>query len=406
MKNSYNKSKFTQQYLSLLSAEDRELIGWFVDEFKDTHTYKDFELRVSSKEVKEFLSRHQSSLSFTRFNRMTGCSGISSGNLYVYELVILLSLKESVKENVHRKSFTLDRIYTINGYGSKRFLSDEWKALLSYVSEDLGSNETLVDTFAGTGYISLEAAKQKLFNHIIQNDASTELYNYYCVMKDEVKYQEFRHILEILPQPTEEALELVRSKFYIKTDSEEDVKTFAGLEKRRQLQTVDAKRAAYLFYLKHFMVRSVGNLEKSRKATKYYLSALDKTHELYKDIEVKNLLYYNAIRDFLMDEKCLIVLDAPYMQDQRTQKKSYSIEFNTFEEHQAMLNKVREACAKVIICGYQNTSYDAALTPAFQEWHCLKVLRTSRASSKHEYLWMNFNIDELVERTGYFEKIY
>lgn len=404
-----NKSKYAQKYISSLSAEDRHLVGLFVDEFRATHTYNDFELRLSSKEVKDFLSRHQSSISFTKFNRMTGCSGITSNNLYSYELVLLLTLKEVVVEIEHKKSYTGNKIFTINGYGSKRFLSEEWKALLHYVSDNLGCKDLLIDAFAGTGYISLEAAKQKVFNHIIQNDASTELYNYYSVMKDERKYADFRNYLEMLPQPSKEALALIRDNFYYKVKNDGRTKEFAGLEKKRQLQTVDAKRAAYLFVLRHFTMRGVGSMDENKKAIKHYLDALDNTHELYKDIEVSNLLYQNAIRDHLNDRNCLIVLDAPYPEQVRTQKKSYSVEFNTLRQHGEMLEHVMDCDAKVIICGYYNSSisfYNKYLLDSVNTWHCLRIKQKSKTGLKHEHVWMNFEIDELVGNTGLFEKIY
>lgn len=403
-----NQSKYLKRYMSSITSADRRLIAQFIDEFRDTHTYKDFELRVSGKEVREFLRKNQSSLSFSKFNRMTCCSGITSYNLYSYPLVILLSLKENVKENKHSKAFPLNRVYTINYYGSKRLWYLEWQALLSYVSSYLNCDELLVDAFAGSGYISLEAAKYEYFDRIIQNDASTELFNFYSVMKDEVLFEELVEMLEILPQPSREAYDLVRSSIY-KTKDTDDINRFHGRERKHQLQTVSAKRAAYLFYLRHYMSRGSGGLETNRKHTKYYVNDLRKTHELYKKIEISNLYYHNVIREHLDNERCLIVIDAPYLAELRIQELSYGMEFNKRSQHTKLMNYVKNCKAKVIMCGYYNEAddfYGQCLSDSEKTWHCVKILRKSRTGENHEHIWTNFEVDALLSVYDYFELVY
>jgi len=402
-------SKYADRLMASLSEQDRVLIKKFINQFKLTHTYKDLELRVSAREVRAFLLSNQSSLSFTKFNRITGCSGITSYNLYSYSLPLLYTLVSKSKEKRLNKKYPTDWIFTINCYGAKKDFREEWSYLLKYVVSDLNCH-SLIDAFAGSGFISLLAAKLGLFSFILQNDASTELYNFYCVMKEEKQFDKFIKIISKLPEPSIEAFNLMREKFYYidRSCDERRSKEIAGREIKRQLQTVDAKRAAMLFWLKHYSAYGAGGLSTEKFELFNYIEDLKRTHSLYKDIVLKNRLYNNVIRDQLNNERCLIVLDAPYLEDVRVQKESYTIEFNTLKEHLTMLNMIKNASAKIIICGYRDeadTYTNFLKTHSMQTWHCIMLKKVSRKSSKKEHIWINFDANNLVVENKYFEKI-
>ena len=399
---------------TILSNEltNEQLITKFIRCFYSTHLYKDLEIRVSAKEVREFLTANKSSLSFNRFNKMTGCSGITSHNLYSYSVVLLILLSsEPVEVKRPLKAYPSDWIYCISCFGTKKDFRKEWSKLLVYTAEDLGC-EHLVDAFAGSGFISLLASKLGLFKSILQNDASTELFNYYCVMKDEVKFSEFINLLSTLPPATKEAFSYMREKFYHldRSKDKRKNKTIAGREIKRQLWTVDATRAAWLFWFKHYSVVGSGGLSTCKFHLKYYVDALKSTHKLYDRIEVKNLLYQNAIRNSLGDEKSLIVLDAPYFETVRTEDEAYSVEFSKIEKHLKMLKMVKNADARIIICGYidsENTYTNYLNKHSMKTWHCVKFKRLSKLSKYQEHIWINFDIEQLVSQNGEdFELVY
>lgn len=382
------QKKYMSNMQDSLSSSDRELIGAFIDKFMATHSYKGLSLRVSSREVKDFLQSQNSRLSFTKFNKISRCRGITTSNLYDYSLLLLHILKEEPAERKRMRAYPKDKIFTIDWHGSKRYFRNEWSLLLDYAAKDL-SCDTLVDAFAGTGYISLQAAKLGLYSNIIQNDINTELYNYYCVMKDESKFKEFINILKELPEPTKEAYNLLESYY-------------KGKRMDKQLQTVSVERAVLFFYKQHYSYSGVGGHSTVKLPLECYTANLRDTHSLYKDIELKHLCYNNCIKPYIEDTKSLVVIDSPYCKIYREQKKSYAVEFNSEEQHKEMLENVKGVQARVILCGYRTEDRDLygeiLNKDSDSTWHCIKFTRESSKSKNHEHIWTNFDIEGLLSK--------
>lgn len=387
-----------------LISEDRNLITKFIKKFEATHTYKGLELRISSKDVRTFLDEEEVDMSFTRFNRMVRSLGITSGNKYAYSLPLLYTLKESRVEAEPCRTYPEDWIFTIDWHGSKRYFREEWNILLNYVN-NVFNCDTLVDAFAGTGFISLLAAKLELFENIIQNDLNTDLFNYYCVMKDEVKFKKFSETLKELPEPSKEAFNLIR--LYYKDAVNRDRRV------RQQLQTVDAGRAVMFFYKHHYSYSGVGGYSMTKKPLKHYIESLERTHKLYKNIELKHLQYNNCIRQHLGNKECFIILDPPYCKLYRSQTSSYDLEFNTVEQHEQMLEFIKDAKARIILCGYRTEESDiykeylAKHSNSNSTWHCIEFKRASSKASNHEHIWTNFEVEGLLSKNSmYFNLIY
>lgn len=381
-----------------MTDEDRKLIRAFISEFEKTHIINNLELRISGKEVRGFLKNHASTMSLIRFNRITGCLGATSYNNYAYSIATLYSLISDERGREHKSSFPGDWIFCIEWYGSKKQFKTEWEVLLQY-AKAIGCN-SMIDAMAGSGYISLLASKHKLFIPIIQNDASTELYNYYCSMKKEKLFEAFIHELQILPVPTRQSFNLLRENFYsIDRSDEKRVSTeITNREVRKQLQSVNPRRAAQLFYLQHYSYQAAGKFVSDRKSLTFYIDSLKKTHELYKNIQIKNWTCSRIIDVQLENPEYLIILDPPYLKKLRVRKQVYTIEF-TEAQHRYLLKKICNARARVILCGFKNKEDDLYSRYLKQSsiniWHCFKINRKS-ISGKTEYIWVNFVVDELI----------
>lgn len=385
-----------------LTSQDRDLIAKFIEKFEPTHTYKGLELRISSKDVRTFLDEQEVDMSFTRFNRITRYLKITSENKYAYSLPLLYTLKESRVEAEPCRTYPEDWIFTIDWHGSKRYFREEWSILLKYVSNVFNCN-TLVDAFAGTGFISLLAAKLGLFETIIQNDLNTELFNYYRVMKDEVKFKKFAETLKELPEPSKEAFNLIQLYYKNATNRDRRVK--------QQLQTVDAGRAVMFFYKQHYSYSGVGGYSTVKKPLKHYIESLERTHNLYRNIELKHLQYNNCIRKHLEDTRSFIILDPPYCKLYRSQTSSYELEFNTVEQHEQMLNLIKDAKARIILCGYRTEERDlykeCLIKHSNSTWHCIEFKRESSKASNHEHIWTNFEVEGLLSKNSkYFNLVY
>lgn len=390
--------KYINAARNTMTDEDRKLLKEFIDRFEETHTINNLELRVSGKEVRSFLKKSISEMSFIRFNRITGCSGITSYNKYAYSLPVLYALVSDERGREHKSSFPFDWIFCIDWYGAKKHFKAEWEVLLQY-AKAIGCS-SMIDAMAGSGYISLLASKLNLFIPIIQNDASTELYNYYCCMKEQNSFELFTQELQILPVPTCQSFNILREKFYsIDSKIEERISTeIANKEVRKQLQAINPKRAAQLFYLQHYSFQAAGKFTSNRKPLEFYIANLKMTHELYKNIQIKNWSCSRIINDQLENSECLIILDPPYLKEMRVRKQVYTIEF-TESQHRYLLKKVCNAKAKIILCGFKNRDNDLysryLKQSAKNTWHCLKINRKS-VSGKTEFIWVNFNVDELL----------
>ena len=83
-----------------------------------------------------------------------------------------------------------------------------------------------------------------------------------------------------------------------------------------------------------------------------------------------------------------IYCDPPYLFNTRkTKRKIYRFEFSE-EDHTDLLNTLKSLKCMVMISGYSNTLYSAAL----RDWHTATFQTTNRAGSKTtETLWMNYS---------------
>lgn len=400
------QTKYMLRKRDMLTEQNRAMIKAFCDKFRDYEKVP-MELRIEGKEIRRFLEQY--GVTLQTFNKMTSCLGRTTGNRYAYSIPVLLSIAEPapIIERKYRRKFQVNRIKTINYYGSKRKWLEEYQLIFNYTADGLGCSR-FMECFAGSGVLSLLASKGKKFRTIQANEASPATYNYHCVMKGEKTFQEFIRELEIIPQLNRDAFMMIRQNLYNSDDYAKDeshAQQYEGCEIRKEVQTADVKKAMRLYLIKHYAFQWQGGWSGTRLPPSNHIEALTDTHKLYEPIELTNLHYRKVLVNGLDEQDMLIVLDPPYQDTYRVQKRSYGLEFNE-RKHRVLIQLLSKEVypAKIILCGYRDSEkedmYSRYLKRSKAEWHCYQFLRSSvpTEDKKKEHIWTNFDMSCLCNQ--------
>lgn len=296
-------------------------------------------------------------ISVKSFNKLAHCLGSTTDNKLVYSLLFLYGDRRNSPIKV--KSFPKDSIFTINQFGTQRYWQKEWEEILN----DLKCQK-IIDLFGGSGFVGLLGKKLNLFDEIIINDLDPMLFNYHKVMASSAHFEKFIHLLSFLPPPTRQSFNMI-CEYY-------------SQEKNKRFQTVNYKKAAYLFYLKHYSFMGIGGLDRKKKDLNIYQEDLRRTHELYSYVKLTNW-HYGKLLD-RVDDNTLLIVDPPFRPSVRIDSAYYNKEF-TDQQHNNLLKRLSDLNCKIILCGFDN-SYNLDAT-----WSCHKMQRLSR-TGKQMCLWI------------------
>lgn len=107
--------------------------------------------------------------------------------------------------------------------------------------------------------------------------------------------------------------------------------------------------------------------------------------ERLRGVQIENLPAVKLIRRF-NSPKVLIYADPPYVLGTRGNRKQYKHEM-TDADHEELLGALTAHTGPVLLSGYDNPLYNAALQGWYREE---RAERTQTASPRTEVLWMNF----------------
>ncbi len=88
----------------------------------------------------------------------------------------------------------------------------------------------------------------------------------------------------------------------------------------------------------------------------------------------------------MRDPTTLVYLDPPYLRSTRT-RRIYPCEFQTPEQHTAMIKLANRCHAMVMISGYDSALYRKLLA----SWRSVSYMTMTRGGPRREFLWMNFD---------------
>lgn len=392
-----------------------------------------FKIAMSKSEIQNFLTVNNYALSVKEFNKNTFCERRTTGNKYVYDLINLSNGAASKVQRGRINEFSSNKIKALNYYGSKRTWQEEFRLLYRYAACVLGCS-TMADIFSGSGFLALLASKTGVFKKIVLNELSNTVYNYHVVQKDLRAFNEFityisrwhvmdKHLYNVLKidweygqkkwirkkvQELQEAqiAQLAQGKQIVLADAGALYEQAAGSaeneRKREHISKGNATNAAALFILKSYAHSGQGGYIENRMAPHWNVEALQETQKLYKGIKLSHLHYSKALKSYMNNAKCLIILDPPYLVETRVQKESYQHEFSE-RQHRTLLQLLtkQNINAKIVLCGYHSSLYENYFLRYNQSygtcWHEVKLLNPGRKGTEaKERIWVNFDVASLV----------
>lgn len=309
---------------------------------------------------------------------------------------------------IRKRAFPQNRIMTINYYGTKREWVEEFELIYNYVCSNY-SVDSLIDCFGGSGFLSLLASRSNLFKEIHLNELAALTINFHYVMKKPELFSEFCYYLSRLSELNFNVLKT--SYDYYTT-------------KRVQVRKPNVRRAVLIFEMYHYSFRGNGAYVKlqrrgGRKILKYppevYIPALKQTHELYQKIELTQFYYKKVMKNYLHKSSALIMLDPPYLNRNLVKINGYACNF-TFRQHRYLLQELTKQVyeAKVVLSGFDDRLYNHYFDLFNRRnnkvvWHNVRIKRLGKRKNnpRHEHIWVNFDIDDLVNQNPLlFEKVY
>lgn len=264
-------------------------------------------------------------------------------------------------------------------YGSK-------KRLLSplYSLKPININTT-IEACAGSAVWTINKPK---YGKEILNDLSVEIYNLLKLMADKEKGRELvKRLLKIeySRDVFNKALEAKKNKF-------------------ENISEMDMAVMSYILLTQSFNAtgKSWRSSDNQEAYTKRIASRVEYVQKRLEGVEVTNKNCIDLVDEHRNEEDTLILLDVPYVKELRGAKEVYNCEMST-EEHQRMLDTIRDCKCKIILCGYKSENseddlYDKNLLHSGWNRYLLgeipkscQITKKKRDIAK-EWVWINYDL--------------
>jgi len=273
-------------------------------------------------------------------------------------------------------------------HGGKHYLAGRIIALmprhLHYVEPYAGGLSVLLekDPFDQTKYWGTKGFEQGISE--VVNDVNRELTNFWRVLQREDCFADFQRIVSAVPfseieweesearqTPSAERDVDAAVAFFIRCRQSRAGKfnVFATLSRNRTRRMMNEQAAAWM----------------------NAVSGLAAVAARLKRVVILNMDAIEAIRQE-DGPRTLFYLDPPYLHETRVTTEDYKHEM-TCEQHERLLETIRQCEGKVILSGYPNKLYNGAL----RDWKYVDIEIDNKASAakekpiKTERLWMNYD---------------
>ena len=381
---------------------DWELIRDFLELAKGKENVKG-EVLFTSSEILDILQKSErENLTFKGFNKSLGGAylGRSTKNRYRYSTGLLKRALETksilIKSDREKEKFSSKSgLLLTNYYGNKHYWTEEYKLIFEILSKECGC---LYDCFSGSGILSLLATDY--FDKVYMNDRNSHLINFHmCMAGKERDYKKMVAQIVTSEDITKEKFKELETEF----------------KSNRHYRHVDYIAAGDFFIYQEYRWNGAGGYKKCVRELKKFTPNLNYTRPYYKKITgIYNYSFVKFLTPVINanDPQAVLLCDPPYRLSLRyDEHRQYRYEL-TEENHRQLLRLLRNVTAKVILCCYvdmNNLEEDLYYRYLLQNrqtkkaWHLLKFIRQSK-HSKTEFIFVNFNIDDLV-KTKYFIEI-
>lgn len=244
---------------------------------------------------------------------------------------------------------------------------------------------TTIEACAGSAVWTINKPK---YGKEILNDLSVEIYNLLKLMSNKEQGPELvKRLLKIeySKEAFNKALEAKKSNF-------------------DNINEMDMAVMSYTLLTQSF--NATGKSWRSSDNQEAYTARLEKKLEdvqgRLEGVEVTNKNCIDLVDEHRDEEDTLILLDVPYVKELRGAKEVYNCEMST-EEHQRMLDTIRDCKCKIILCGYKSENgeddlYDRNLLHSGWNRYLLgeipkscQITKKKRDIAK-EWVWVNYDL--------------
>lgn len=269
-----------------------------------------------------------------------------------------------------------------NWYGGKSRMLKELKCLVP-------NCDVYVEPFAGSMALLLNISRKKLE---IVNEYDANMAILLKIMADEVEGKKLVTRLcqlDYSKEVFEEAKKSKKNNFVGLTDMQIAETMFVLIT-----QSFNSTRAGYSrhLYKNEFDYRSTLRLK------------LPQVYKRMKGVQVQNGDGVDLVEKMSKEESAFLFLDPPYRPSLRGKgaTKVYPHEM-TEEDHIRLLEIIRNAKAKILLCGYKAKegvdTYDEYLLPC--GWKCYKLCEVPKSCQNksekdiaEEYIWINYELPQ------------
>ncbi len=260
-------------------------------------------------------------------------------------------------------------------YGGKMYYA-------RWIIERFANHRVYVEPFGGAANVLLRKAKSQVE---IYNDLDSRIVNFFRVLRDPAKFEEFQRKCALTPYAREEFVHLI------------------GLP-----EPVDDVERAWWFFVR--CRQALGGLGMSKLTPKSwsasirtrrnlpegvskYLSAIDGLEEIvtrFREIMVECRPAIETFDKYDSGET-LFYVDPPYLPETRHAglAATYGVEM-TRADHEEMLRVIKNAKGKVLLSGYDSSLYSKALKSWNRAEQVGKSHLTNSGQTRVEVLWMNY----------------
>lgn len=245
-------------------------------------------------------------------------------------------------------------------YGGKQRLAKRIVGLLP-------NHETYVEVFGGSGAVLFAKSPSPVE---VYNDRFSEVYNFFCVLRDQVKSKRLKEDVWLTPYARDEHQAALMSW------KSGEMSQLGDLERARRFfilvrMSFGGKFAASFGYAK------LAQGGKSGATMQSVVDRLDEFAARIRDVTIENRDFRELLPQFNRRE-CCIYADPPYLHETRRKVESCYQHEMSADDHCDLLDLLLATKSRVIVSGYASPLYDQRL----KRWARLEI-ETRETTSNH-----------------------
>jgi DNA adenine methylase len=254
-------------------------------------------------------------------------------------------------------------------------------SMIEFLLQFIPEHNTYVEVFGGSGALLFAKPPSPVE---VFNDIDSSIVNFFRVLKNREKFEEFYRRLVLTP--------FSREEFYYSRDTIDE-----GDEIDRAVKLFVSVKQSYAGNCQNWSFSVLTSSRVMSSAVSKYLHAIEELPKVVDRlirVQIENY-DYRKIFEIYDTEDTFFYCDPPYVIEARNKKdKVYKFEF-TNQDHEVFIDEVLKLKGMVLISGYEHPIYERLERNGFEKFIYQKVINTSggsRAKNRiyaRECVWAN-----------------